>query len=258
MGAPSAFERRSDRHGVPIRGRGTDKQTPSHHRSGTSRVPASAERDAPSGTDPRPARTIRSHGDRDPAGVRGGRRADGPRHRPGPRRDRPAGRRCTSRTSRAPRRAATGSPATWTARSPRAGSRRTSATPRSPGSSRPPTWPRAADADIVIEAVFEDLAVKPALWRDIDAVAPAAAIFASNTSSIAIHRLAEAVGRERRPQFVGMHFFSPVPVMPLIELIRGRDTDDATEAAIRDLGGAARQAGHRLGRPARASSSTAS
>jgi 3-hydroxybutyryl-CoA dehydrogenase len=93
-----------------------------------------------------------------------------------------------------------------------------------------------ADADLVIEAVFEDLAVKSALWRDLDALAPPAAIFASNTSSIAIHRLAEAVSRDRRERFVGMHFFSPVPVMPLIELIRGRDTDDATEAAIRGLG----------------------
>ncbi len=54
---------------------------------------------------------------------------------------------------------------------------------------------RAADADIVIEAVFEDLKVKHALWHDIDAIAPPAAIFASNTSSIAIHRLAEAVER---------------------------------------------------------------
>ena len=68
-----------------------------------------------------------------------------------------------------------------------------------------------ATADLVIEAVFEDLAVKSALWRDLDALAPPAAIFASNTSSIAIHRLAEAVERERRERFVGMHFFSPVP-----------------------------------------------
>jgi 3-hydroxybutyryl-CoA dehydrogenase len=95
---------------------------------------------------------------------------------------------------------------------------------------------RAAETDLVIEAVFEELAVKSTLWRDLDALAPASAIFASNTSSIAIHRLAEAVSRERRERFVGMHFFSPVPVMPLIELIRGRDTDDETEAAIRALG----------------------
>ena len=93
----------------------------------------------------------------------------------------------------------------------------------------------ASDADLVIEAVFEDLDVKSALWRELDAVAPADAIFASNTSSIAIHRLADAVGRERRARFVGMHFFSPVPVMPLIELIRGKDTVDDTEAAIREL-----------------------
>jgi 3-hydroxybutyryl-CoA dehydrogenase len=93
----------------------------------------------------------------------------------------------------------------------------------------------AADADLVIEAVFEDLAVKSALWRELDDVAPAGAIFASNTSSIAIHRLAEAVAHERRARFVGMHFFSPVPVMPLIELIRGKDTTDEAEAAIREL-----------------------
>ncbi len=94
---------------------------------------------------------------------------------------------------------------------------------------------RAVDADLVIEAVFEDIKVKSTLWRELDAVAPPATIFASNTSSIAIHRLAEAVAHERRERFVGMHFFSPVPVMPLIELIRGRDTADDTIAAIREL-----------------------
>jgi len=93
-----------------------------------------------------------------------------------------------------------------------------------------------AKADLVIEAVFEDLAVKSALWHELDALAPPTAIFASNTSSIAIHRLAEAVSPGRRERFVGMHFFSPVPVMPLIELIRSDDTSDQTEAAIRALG----------------------
>ncbi len=91
------------------------------------------------------------------------------------------------------------------------------------------------DADVVIEAVFEDLSVKQALWRQLDAVAPPSAVFASNTSSIAIHRLADAVGQERRTRFLGMHFFSPVPVMPLVELIRGRDTSDETVEAIRAL-----------------------
>ena len=93
----------------------------------------------------------------------------------------------------------------------------------------------AADADLVVEAVFEDLGVKHRLWHDLDAVAPATAFFASNTSSIAIHRLADAVGHERRPRFIGMHFFSPVPVMPLVELIRSRDTSDETVAAIREV-----------------------
>jgi 3-hydroxybutyryl-CoA dehydrogenase len=91
------------------------------------------------------------------------------------------------------------------------------------------------DSDLVIEAVFEDLAVKTALWRSLDRLAPASAIFASNTSSIAIRRLAEAVSNERRPRFVGMHFFSPVPIMPLVELIRSSDTSDETVDAIRAL-----------------------
>jgi 3-hydroxybutyryl-CoA dehydrogenase len=91
------------------------------------------------------------------------------------------------------------------------------------------------DADLVIEAVFEDVDVKTKLWRELDRLAPPQAIFATNTSSISIARLAEAVDPERRTRFVGMHFFSPVPVMPLVELIRGPDTTDATEAAIREL-----------------------
>ncbi|MFZ5855141.1 MAG: 3-hydroxyacyl-CoA dehydrogenase family protein [Chloroflexota bacterium] len=92
-----------------------------------------------------------------------------------------------------------------------------------------------ADADLVIEAVFEDVEVKTRLWRELDALAPGRAIFATNTSSISIDRLARALAPSRRPAFVGMHFFSPVPVMPLIELIRGAATADETEAAIRGL-----------------------
>jgi 3-hydroxybutyryl-CoA dehydrogenase len=94
---------------------------------------------------------------------------------------------------------------------------------------------RVVDADLVVEAVFEDVAVKTSLWSALDGLAPYDAIFASNTSSIAIDRLAAAVSDARRARFVGMHFFSPVPVMPLIELIRGAATTDETEAAIRDL-----------------------
>jgi 3-hydroxybutyryl-CoA dehydrogenase len=92
-----------------------------------------------------------------------------------------------------------------------------------------------ADADLVVEAVFEDLDVKRGLWASLDERAPDGTIFATNTSSISIDAIAEAVSPARRARFVGMHFFSPVPVMPLIELIRGAATTDATEAAIRAL-----------------------
>jgi 3-hydroxybutyryl-CoA dehydrogenase len=90
-------------------------------------------------------------------------------------------------------------------------------------------------ADLVVEAVFEDLAVKQELWASLDERARDDTIFASNTSSISIDRLAEAVSAPRRERFVGMHFFSPVPVMPLVELIRGSATSDATEREIREL-----------------------
>ena len=93
----------------------------------------------------------------------------------------------------------------------------------------------ARTADLVIEAVFEDSDVKRALWSKVDEVAPERTIFASNTSSISIDALAEAVSPARRERFVGMHFFSPVPVMPLVELIRGSATTDETEGAIREL-----------------------
>jgi 3-hydroxybutyryl-CoA dehydrogenase len=98
----------------------------------------------------------------------------------------------------------------------------------------------AADVDLAVEAIVEDEAAKRTLFAALDAAAPSAAILATNTSSIPIARLAAAVTAARQPRVVGMHFFSPVPVMPLVELIRGADTDDATEAAIRavaaDLG----------------------
>ena len=96
----------------------------------------------------------------------------------------------------------------------------------------------AAGHDIVIEAVFEDEAVKRETWQRLSESADADAIFASNTSSISITGLATATDRPAR--FIGLHFFSPVPVMKLIEIIRGLETDDATHGACRtfaeDLG----------------------
>jgi 3-hydroxybutyryl-CoA dehydrogenase len=91
------------------------------------------------------------------------------------------------------------------------------------------------EIDLVVEAVFEDEDVKRDLFRELDSVAPEHAIFASNTSSISITRIGTAVSEHRRARFVGMHFFSPVPVMPIIELIRGAETDDATEATVREI-----------------------
>ena len=93
----------------------------------------------------------------------------------------------------------------------------------------------AAEADLIVEAIFEDEDAKRALWAELDAVAPGRAIFATNTSSISIDRLAEALAPGRRTAFCGMHFFSPVPVMPLVELIRGSATDEATLAEVRAL-----------------------
>ena len=88
-----------------------------------------------------------------------------------------------------------------------------------------------AGHDIVIEAVFEDEALKRQTWAGISERADATTIFASNTSSISITGLATATDRPAR--FIGLHFFSPVPVMKLIEIIRGLETDDATYEACR-------------------------
>ena len=78
--------------------------------------------------------------------------------------------------------------------------------------------------DLVIEAVFEDLAVKRAVLAEVEAVAPHAAVIASNTSTIPITRIAEESARPER--VVGMHFFSPVHKMPLLEVVRGERTGD--------------------------------
>jgi len=88
-----------------------------------------------------------------------------------------------------------------------------------------------AGHDIVIEAVFEDESVKRETWEALTRSADAGAIFARNTSSISITGLATAT--DRPPKFIGLHFFSPVPVMGLIEIIRGLETDDATHDAAR-------------------------
>ena len=93
-------------------------------------------------------------------------------------------------------------------------------------------------ADLMIEAVVEDAAVKEDVFRRADAVLPPEAILASNTSSIPIASLAAATGRPDR--VIGMHFFNPVPVLRLVEVIRAKGTSDETAAAVvalaRELG----------------------
>jgi 3-hydroxybutyryl-CoA dehydrogenase len=93
----------------------------------------------------------------------------------------------------------------------------------------------AQKAELIIEAVFEDEQVKRELFAQVAAHATEGAVLSSNTSSISITRLASSLPGERRPNFVGMHFFSPVPVMPLIELVRGAETNDATEVYVREV-----------------------
>ncbi len=83
-----------------------------------------------------------------------------------------------------------------------------------------------ARCDLVIEAATENEELKVRILRDVDALARPGVILATNTSSISITRLAAATTRPG--QFIGMHFFNPVPMMALVELIRGLETDDAT------------------------------
>ncbi|HCW51629.1 MAG TPA: 3-hydroxybutyryl-CoA dehydrogenase [Clostridiales bacterium] len=91
----------------------------------------------------------------------------------------------------------------------------------------------AADCDIVIEAVVEDLEVKNRVFAELDEVCPERTIFATNTSSLPITQLAAATGRPDR--FIGMHFMNPVPLMKLVEIIRGLATSDATYETVREL-----------------------
>jgi 3-hydroxybutyryl-CoA dehydrogenase len=98
---------------------------------------------------------------------------------------------------------------------------------------------RFADRDMVTEAVFEDEAVKAAIWRRLDAVCGSDCLFATNTSSIAISALASYVGEARRARFLGTHYFSPVSRMKLVEIIPGFETSEtAVETAMRLCRGA--------------------
>ncbi|MGV3637529.1 MAG: 3-hydroxyacyl-CoA dehydrogenase family protein [Flavobacteriales bacterium] len=88
-------------------------------------------------------------------------------------------------------------------------------------------------AELVVEAATENVDLKLKIFRDLDANAPASCILATNTSSISITRIAAVT--QRPQQVIGMHFMNPVPVMKLVEVIRGYDTTDAVTKTVVDL-----------------------
>jgi 3-hydroxybutyryl-CoA dehydrogenase len=89
-----------------------------------------------------------------------------------------------------------------------------------------------ADCDLVIEAALEELELKREVFRELDRVTRPDAILATNTSALSVSEIAEATARPER--VVGMHFFNPAPVLPLVEIVRGRESsDDAVDAVYR-------------------------
>ncbi len=91
-----------------------------------------------------------------------------------------------------------------------------------------------ADCDLVIEAIIEDLDVKKSLFKELGGICKAETVFASNTSSFPIGEMADASGRPER--FVGLHFFNPVQLMRLVEVVRTDNTDEDVFAAARSFG----------------------
>jgi len=91
------------------------------------------------------------------------------------------------------------------------------------------------DADLVIEAVIENMELKKELYKELDRICPPEIIFASNTSGLSITEMASAT--DRPDKVVGMHFFNPVPVMKLVEVIKGASTSDETFQVIMELAG---------------------
>jgi 3-hydroxybutyryl-CoA dehydrogenase len=88
-----------------------------------------------------------------------------------------------------------------------------------------------ADCDLVIEAITEDLALKLAMWKEVDAIVKQGALFATNTSSLSV--IDQAASTSRADDFIGLHFFNPAQVMKLVEVVRGITTsDDAFDAGV--------------------------
>ncbi len=92
-----------------------------------------------------------------------------------------------------------------------------------------------ASMDLIIEAVPEELDLKKKVFGELDQTVKPEAIFASNTSGLAISDINKGMSEARRPRFVGMHFFSPAPVMQLVEIVHAPETAEETITAIEDL-----------------------
>ena len=90
-----------------------------------------------------------------------------------------------------------------------------------------------SDCDLVVEAATENQDIKLKIFKELDQICNNEAILASNTSSISITKIASATNRQN--QVIGMHFMNPVPVMKLVEVVRGKETDDNTAAKIKEL-----------------------
>ncbi len=93
--------------------------------------------------------------------------------------------------------------------------------------------PKLADCDLIVEAATEKFEIKAEIFRDLDSLVKPEVILASNTSSISITKIAALT--QRPEKVIGMHFFNPVPVMKLVEVIRGLATSQATFETVRDL-----------------------
>lgn len=92
-----------------------------------------------------------------------------------------------------------------------------------------------ADVDLIIEAVPEDIELKKKVFSELDGIVNTNAIFASNTSGLAISAINQAVSEMRRPRFIGMHFFSPASIMQLVEIIHAPETAEETIQAIEGI-----------------------
>jgi 3-hydroxyacyl-CoA dehydrogenase len=92
-----------------------------------------------------------------------------------------------------------------------------------------------AGSDLVVEAVPEDLELKRKVFAELDGILGEQAICASNTSGLAIQDIAQAVSQQRRKRFIGMHWFSPAPVMRLVELVHAPDTAEETIVALEEV-----------------------